>query len=140
MLMRIYNEEEIRNAISLNASLLTEIEKAYTDLVMKEVQMPPVMRVDMEDHRGVLNVKTDYIPGDQQFALKVSTGFFNNYKIVLPSTGGLMLLINAMNGQVDAILQDNGYLTDLRTAAAAGIAADYMANETLHTVGVIGAG
>ena len=140
MLMRIYNEEEIRNAISLNASLLTEIERAYTDLVTKEVQMPPVMRVDIEEQRGEMDVKTAYIPGDQQFALKVSTGFFNNYKIGLPSTGGLMLLINAMNGQVDAILQDNGYLTDLRTAAAGGIAADYMANETLHTVGVIGAG
>src|SRR5699024_11356554 len=43
-------------------------------------------------------------------------------------------------GHVDAILQNNGYLTDLRTAAAGGIAADYMANETVHTVGVIGAG
>src|SRR5699024_12255896 len=108
MLMRIYNEEEIRNAISLNASLLTEIEKAYTDLVTKEVHMPPVMRVDMEEQRGEMDVKTAYIPGDQQFALKVSTGFFNNYNIVLPSTAGLLLLINAMNGQVDAILQDNG--------------------------------
>src|SRR5699024_12765398 len=86
------------------------------------------------------NIKITYITGDKQLALKVSTGFFNNNKIGLTSTGWLMLLINAMNGQVDAILQDNGYLTDLRTAAAGGIAADYMANETLHTVGVIGAG
>src|SRR5699024_10352405 len=62
------------------------------------------------------------------------------YKIGLPSTGGLMFLINALNGQPEAILHDNGYLTDVRTAAAGGIAAKYMANETIETVGVIGAG
>src|SRR5699024_7521305 len=35
---------------------------------------------------------------------------------------------------------DNGYLTDVRTAAAGTIAAKYMANEDLEAVGVIGAG
>src|SRR5699024_12307341 len=106
MLMRIYNEEEIRNAISLNASLLTEIERAYTDLVTKEVQMPPVMRVDMEEQRGEMDVKTAYIPGDQQYALKVSTGICNKYKIGLPTTGGVTLMRTSMNRYVRYMLQD----------------------------------
>jgi len=140
MLMRIFDEEEIRNHVTFNDSLMIEIKRAFIDLVTKEVQMPEVLRVDIEEHQGEMDVKTAYIPGDKQFALKVSTGFFNNYKIGLPSTGGLMMLINATNGQVDALLQDNGYLTDIRTAAAGAIAANYLANENLHTVGVIGAG
>jgi len=74
------------------------------------------------------------------FALKVSTGFFNNYELGLPSTGGLMMLINASNGQPEAILQDNGYLTDIRTAAAGAVGADYLANKSIYKVGVIGAG
>src|SRR5699024_7363450 len=73
----------------------------------------------------------------QQFALKVSTGIVNNYKIGLPSTGGIMLMINPKNGQVEAILQDNGYLTELRTAAAGQIDDDHIANNTLHNVRVI---
>src|SRR5699024_577535 len=44
------------------------------------------------------------------------------------------------NGQPEAILYDNGYLTDVRTAAAGGVAAKYMANENVEIVGVIGAG
>src|SRR5699024_8164867 len=39
-----------------------------------------------------------------------------------------------------ALLYDNGYLTDVRTAAAGAVAAKYMANGNIRTVGVIGAG
>lgn len=138
--MRIFSEKEIREKVQLDASLINEIEGAFTDLVVKDVQMPPIMRVDIDEHNGEMDAKTAYIPGYDMFALKVSTGFFNNYKLGLPSTGGLMFLINALNGQPEVILHDNGYLTDVRTAAAGGIAAKYMANEKLETVGVIGAG
>src|SRR5699024_11057151 len=63
-----------------------------------------------------------------------------NHKLGLPSTGGLMFLMNATNGQPEAVLHDNGYLTDVRTAAAGAVAADYLANPHVEAVGVIGAG
>ena len=75
--------------------------------------MPPIMRIDIPENNGEVDIKTAYIPGYEMFALKVSSGFFNNYKIGLPSTGGLMILINALNGQPEALLYDNGYLTDV---------------------------
>lgn len=140
MSMLIFTEEEIRKHVQINEEVIQEVEGAFTDLKEKEVQMPPIMRVDIPESNGEVDIKTAYIPGHDMFALKVSTGFFNNYKINLPSLGGLMILINALNGQPEALLFDNGYLTDVRTAAAGAVAAKYMANETVHTVGVIGAG
>lgn len=138
--MRIFTEAAIRDQVNINESVLLEIERAFTDLVEKDVQMPPIMRVDIEEHNGEMDAKTAYIPGLDMFALKVSTGFFDNDKLGLPSTGGLMFLMNATNGQPEAVLHDNGYLTDVRTAAAGGVAAKYLAREDLEIVGVIGAG
>ena len=43
-------------------------------------------------------------------------------------------------GSLQAILQDNGYLTQLRTAIAGLIAAKYLANKTIHAIGVLGTG
>lgn len=55
-------------------------------------------------------------------------------------TGCGMVLFNAKTGQVEALLLDNGYLTDLRTAAAGAVAAKWLAREDARRVGVVGAG
>lgn len=138
--MLVFTEEEIRKCVEINDEVIKEIENAFTDLELKSVQMPPIMRVDIPENNGEVDIKSAYIPGHEMFAIKVSSGFFDNYKIGLPSTGGLMMLMNALNGQPEALLFDNGYLTDVRTAAAGAVAAKHLANETIHTVGVIGAG
>lgn len=138
--MKIFTEEEIRANVKIDQMVVKEVESAFTDLYTKDVQMPPIMRVDIPEKKAEVDVKTAYIPGYDSFALKVSSGFFNNYKFGLPSTGGLMFLISAINGQPEALLYDNGYLTDVRTAAAGAVAADFLANESIEVVGVIGAG
>lgn len=138
--MYIFNEDEIRRQVNLNPTMINEIENAFTDLATKNVQMPPIMRVDIPEYKGEMDAKSAYIPGYDFFAMKISTGFFDNHKLGLPSTGGLMFLMNATNGQPEAVLHDNGYLTDVRTAAAGAVAADYLANPHVEAVGVIGAG
>jgi hypothetical protein len=44
---------------------------------------------------------------------------------------GLVLAFNAETGQPVALLLDNGFLTDLRTGAAGGVAAKHLANPEL---------
>ena len=80
--------------------------------------MPPILRLDIPEHRGEVDVKTAYVPGLDGFAIKISPGFFDNPKLGLPSLNGLMVLLSARTGLVEALLLDNGYLTDVRTAAA----------------------
>src|SRR5690625_2407140 len=138
--MQIFKEDEIRERVKINQTVIREIESAFTDLYTKDVQMPPIMRVDIPENNGEVDVKSAYIPGYDSFALKVSSGFFNNYKLGFPSTGGLMFLISAVHGQPEVLLHDNGYLTDVRTAAAGAVATDYLAHETIGVVGIIGAG
>ena len=85
--------------------------------------MPPILRLDIPEHRGEVDVKTAYVPGIDGFAIKISPGFFDNPKLGLPSLNGMMVLLSAKTGLVEALLLDNGYLTDVRTAAAGAVAA-----------------
>lgn len=96
--------------------------------------------MDIPGANAEVDVKTAYIPGFEGFAIKVSPGFFDNPSLGLPSLNGLMILFNARTGLVDALFLDNGYLTDVRTAAAGAVAARHLAPDGVETAGVIGTG
>ncbi|SFL87954.1 cyclodeaminase [Salibacterium qingdaonense] len=138
--MHIFSERDIRQVVDINKKALELVEEGFQKLEQGEVTMPPVLRVDIPEHNGEVDVKTAYVKGMDLFALKMSSGFFNNADKGLPSLSGMMLLLRTDTGFTDSILQDNGYLTDVRTAAAGGIAAAHLAPETVKTAGVIGTG
>jgi ornithine cyclodeaminase len=87
-----------------------------------------------------VDVKTAYVPGIDGFAIKISPGFFDNPKLGLPSTNGMMVLLSARTGLVEALLLDNGYLTDVRTAAAGAVAARHLARPDATVAAIFGAG
>ena len=138
--MLILTEADLRRVVELDASTVDCVEGAFAALATKAVAMPPILRLDIPEHRGEVDVKTAYVPGLDGFALKVSPGFFDNPKLGLPSLNGLMILFSARTGLVEALLLDNGYLTDVRTAAAGAVAAKHLARSDAATVAIFGAG
>jgi ornithine cyclodeaminase/alanine dehydrogenase-like protein (mu-crystallin family) len=72
-------------------------------------------------------------------ALKWVTSFPGNPKRGLPTVTGLVLLSDASNGSLRAVL-DAGAVTALRTGAAAVLAAETLGREDAGTAAVIGAG
>jgi len=138
--MRILTEADLREIIALDLQSVTCVENAFQALARGGVSMPPILRLDIPAERGEVDVKTAYIPGLDSFAIKVSPGFFNNPSIGLPSTNGLMIQFSARTGLIEALLLDNGYLTDVRTAAAGAVAAKYLARENAYVATIFGAG
>lgn len=138
--MEIILERELRAAVTLNRDVLDAVENGFNLMADGAVQTPPIMRIEVPEHNGEVDVKAAKVNGLDHFAIKVSSGFFDNPTRGLPSGSGLMVLLSAVTGQPEALFLDNGYLTDVRTAAAGAIAAKYLANPSLDTVGVIGAG
>jgi len=138
--IRILTEAELRGAVTLDLETVEVIEAAFAAISDGGVVMPPVMSMDLAAVHGEVDVKTAYIPGFSGFAIKVSPGFFDNPRLGLPSLNGLMILFSARTGLVEAVFLDNGYLTDLRTAAAGAVAARHLAPEAVQTAGVIGTG
>ncbi|WP_127902832.1 cyclodeaminase [Solirhodobacter olei] len=138
--IRILTEAELRAATTLDLALVDAIEAAFAALSSGRVTQPPILSMALPEVHGEVDVKTAYIPGFEGFAIKVSPGFFDNPKLGLPSLNGLMILFSASTGLVEAVFLDNGYLTDLRTAAAGAVAARHLAPKEVETAGVIGTG
>ena len=138
--MNLFKEEELRQFVTVNEKVIEIVEDGFTALANGDVTLPPIMRIDIPENNGEVDVKTAYIKGLDTFAIKISSGFFNNPSLGLPSLSGMMILFNTKTGITESILLDNGYLTDVRTAAAGAVAAKYLAKEKVQHVGVIGTG
>lgn len=136
----VVTEAELREAVKLDLDVVEAVEGAFIRLAQGDVVMPPILSMALPQVHGEVDVKTAYIPGLDGFAIKVSPGFFDNPKIGLPSLNGLMVLFSTKTGMVEAMFLDNGYLTDIRTAAAGAVAAKHLAPAKVETCGVIGTG
>ena len=138
--INILTEAELRQVVRLDADAVACVEDAFRSLATKPVVMPPILHLEIADAKGEVDVKTAYVPGLDSFAMKMSPGFFENPKLGLPSVNGLMVVFSAKTGLVEALLLDNGYLTDVRTAAAGAVAAKWLAREDARRAGIVGSG
>jgi ectoine utilization protein EutC len=138
--IKILSETELRGCVALDRDSIRCVEDCFRALATEAVVMPPILHLEIAEHKGELDVKTAYVPGFDSFAVKMSPGFFDNPKIGLPSVNGLMVVFSARTGLVEAVLLDNGYLTDVRTAAAGAVAAKWLSREDAGRVGIVGAG
>jgi ectoine utilization protein EutC len=136
----VLDEATLRARVGITRTAMAAVESAFAALGRGGVVMPPVLHLDLPDRNAEMDVKTAYVPGLPSIALKVSTGFFDNPKRGLPSLSGMMTLISAETGRVETVLLDNGYLTDVRTALAGGIAADRLARADAKVAGIVGTG
>jgi len=138
--MTILTEAELRRIVPLDRDAVACVEDAFLALATRPVAMPPILRLDIPEYRGEVDVKTAYVPGLDGFAIKISPGFFGNPALGLPSVNGLMVLLSSRTGLVEALLLDNGYLTDVRTAAAGAVAARHLSRPDSAVAAIFGAG
>lgn len=137
--METLSETQLRELVPLDVEVIDAVEYAFRALAEQPVVMPDILRMDIAD-KGEVDVKTAYVPGIESFAIKISVGFFGNPALGLPSVNGLMVLLSAKTGLTEALLLDNGYLTDIRTAAAGAVAARLLSRPDSHIATIYGGG
>ena len=136
----ILTEQELRRCAGIDEISLQAVENAFTWLSEGKAYMPPIMHIEVADRNGDVDIKSAYVAGLDSFAVKIGSGFFDNPSRGLPSSSAMMVLLSAATGFCEAVLLDNGYLTDLRTGLAGAVAARHLARDNINTVGVVGAG
>ncbi len=136
---KTYTLDQIKHAVA-GMNFSADIEKGFIAYSNGEVVVPPVGELIFEDPPGDTHIKYGYIKGDDVYVIKIASGFYENVKINLPSSSGLMLVFSQKTGVLQTVLLDEGYLTNVRTAVAGEIAAKYMAPEKVTTIGVFGTG
>jgi ornithine cyclodeaminase len=105
--------------------------RARNDLLVLYPQSAP--------EAGDVYVKTAIMQDEPVFVVKVSPWFKGNVETGV-AQGGFLAVFNACTGHTLALLDEQHYLSDIRTAAAGALAARTLAPLHISTVGVLGAG
>ncbi len=135
----IINLKEIK-AIIKNVDVIAAIEEGFIEYSNGNTVVPPVGELLFEKPKGDAHIKYGYIKNDDYYVIKIASGFYENVKLGIPSSQGLMLLFDQKTGVPKAVLLDEGYLTDIRTAAAGALAAKYFAPKNIKAIGIVGTG
>lgn len=102
--------------------------------------VPPVGELIFDNPPGDVHIKYGYIKKQDFYVIKIASGFYENTNLGIPSGQGLMLLFKQKTGELEAILLDEGYMTNIRTVAAGALAVKYFAPQQINAVGIIGTG
>ncbi|NPE28547.1 alanine dehydrogenase [Methanococcoides sp. SA1] len=132
------DQNDVRSLIGLS-SAMEAVEKAFEQHGKKKVQMPPKSYLYFDKHNGDLRTMPAYLEEQDISGVKIVNVHPGNRDKGLPSVMALVVLNSTETGQPLAVM-DGTYLTDLRTGAAGGVAAKYLARKDSHVVGIIGAG
>jgi ornithine cyclodeaminase len=131
--------QQMKTALA-GVDLLPEIEAGFVAYSERRAEVPPVGALRFTNPPGDVHIKYGYLHDDEFYVIKIASGFYENPSRGLPSGNGLMLLFNQKTGELAAVLLDEGYLTDLRTAVAGAIAAKYLAPKPVTRIGILGTG
>ncbi len=135
--MKAVTLERIKKILP-SLDLIPQIEAGFVALSAKQAVVPPVGELLMD--KGEVHIKYGYLKADEHYVIKIASGFYENPKIGLRSSNGLMLLFSQHTGELIRILLDEGHLTDVRTAVAGAVAAKYLAPRKVRRIGIVGTG
>jgi len=116
------------------------VEEAFLEDGRGTTQVPERVALWFEDLHGVIGVMPGYLKGLQAAGVKIICHHEQNRaKYNLPASAGLVVYHNPLTGMPLAIM-DCAYITAMRTGAATGVSAKYLAREEAKAVGIVGAG
>lgn len=136
--MKIFNEAQLRAAIQW-PEMIGLMGEALRANAAGECRTPMPMHIEVPAEGGEAHIKGSYREGGECFVLKMATSFPNNVARGLSSGNGVMLVCSAETGAPLALLEDGGFLTDARTAAAAAMVTQLL-GRTDATLGIVGSG
>ncbi len=120
--------------------VVTAMKEGFIQYSNGNAVVPPVGELLFEDPPGDVHIKYGYIKKDDFYVIKIASGFYENTKLGISSSQGLMLLFSQKTGQLECVLLDEGHLTNIRTAAAGSLAVKHFAPPQIKAVGIIGTG
>lgn len=134
--VKLLGRSEVQKLLQMN-EVLEAVERAFKLQAQGKVNMPAKLYLDLPQYQGDFRAMPAYIDGSA--GVKWVCVYPNNQERNLYSVVATIILCDPHNGHPLAIM-DGTYITDMRTGAAGGIAAKYLARKDSSVVGMIGAG
>eukprot|EP00937_MAST-01D_sp_MAST-1D-sp2_P007507 g7507.t1 len=147
-LPKVYGLDEIELAVSDEKAVMHAMADGFKALSEGKVSVPPIQTMGQEPCAAFVAgggtqtcVKSGYIDGDDYYVTKVATGgFMGNARDGMSPNTGCMLIYSQRTGRLEAILLDEGLLTEIRTAAAGALASSLLAPKDVRCIGILGSG
>ena len=136
---KVFKLDEILNALT-KINVVDVIAEGFKVLSAGKVTIPPIGEMLFPEVNGELHIKYGAIQGDEDFVIKMATGFFNNPSIGLNPFSGCMIVCSQKTGHISSVLLEEGELTNHRTAAAGAVAAKCLAPKNVKMIGIVGTG
>ena len=115
--MKVVNKEDIKGVLTTE-DVMESAKQAFTALSEGTVTSPVPVQLDFPG-RGETCVKPGWVHESDYYVVKVASGFQANADKGLPTGNGCVVVFSSVTGGPVAVMRDEGYLTDFRTAAAA---------------------
>jgi ornithine cyclodeaminase len=131
---------QIEGLVSVDDDTAEAVRDAYRAISDGRANLPPVGYLGFPAARGDCHIKYGHIAGDEVFAVKIAAGFYDNPAKGLPSSTGVVLVFSALTGQMQALLADEGYLTDLRTGLGGAVASLALCRPDARRFLIVGSG
>ncbi len=132
-------KSDIEASFDFDASVKA-IRSCYIAASNKTVSLPPVGHIPFTSVNGDCHIKAGHIHEEPIFVIKIATGFYDNPKFGKPSSNGMMVVFSALTGEPVAVIEDEGWLTDMRTGIGGALATCALAKRSARKVLLIGAG
>lgn len=136
--MRIFDLAELQG-ILVYCDVIDRMRDALLAQWRGECDTPMPMHLDIGPVAGEVHIKSSYRRGGRYFALKIAGTFPGNLERGLSTGSGMIVLCSAETGRPLALFQDDGHLTDVRTAAAAAMVTREL-GRTDQAIGILGSG
>lgn len=98
--MKILTLDQIKSVLP-SVDLMREIESGFIAYSQGRAVVPPVGELVMQDPPGDVHIKYGYLTGDDYYVIKIASGFYENPKLDLPSSNGLMLVFSQKTGALE---------------------------------------
>jgi alanine dehydrogenase len=130
------SECDVRSAIAMPEAMAA-VEAGFRDYAQGWATLLPRISHTLPGAGGIFRILAATLPKQKMFGLKTLTGVPGQR--LKDEIYFAILLFETGSGALRAVVSAN-YLTGLRTGAASGVAAKYLAREDASTLGVVGAG
>ncbi len=132
-------EKDVKHLLTME-EVMEAVESAFKAKGLGHAQMPAKVYIFYNKYKGDLRAMPSYLEELDISAVKiVNVHPENRTKYGLPTVMAIIILVNPKNGAPMAIMGGT-WATDMRTGAAGGVAAKYLAKKDTKVVGLVGAG
>lgn len=136
--LKVINSELVREMLNLN-DIIEVVEEAYTQKAKGKADLFPMIFHEFDPGKADMDIKSGYVEDSRVFGLKLVSWFGNNPSKNLPALVGTIAIFDMETGVPVGILNASE-ITGMRTGAAGGIGAKYLARKDSENLLIIGAG